>query len=111
VPSPFNLPPHCRFEPRCPFAWERCSTITPELFEIGNGRRARCHLHAPGQEERRRRALTGEPHVASEEGGETLEHLLADDAEPGGPGSLAPNAEAPAVAGEGPGWTSSESGA
>ena len=111
VPSPFNLPPHCRFEPRCPFAWERCSTITPELFEIGNGRLARCHLHAPGQEERRRRALTGEPHVASGEGGETLEHLLADDAEPGGPGSPAPNAEAPAVAGEGPGWTSSESGA
>jgi oligopeptide/dipeptide ABC transporter ATP-binding protein len=47
VPSPFNLPPACRFEPRCPFAWESCRTEPPELRSIGPGRLARCHLHSP----------------------------------------------------------------
>jgi oligopeptide transport system ATP-binding protein len=48
VPSPFNLPPACRFEPRCPYHWERCRVIAPELFLAGpSGRRARCHLHTP----------------------------------------------------------------
>jgi oligopeptide/dipeptide ABC transporter ATP-binding protein len=48
VPSPFNLPPACRFEPRCPFAWDRCRTVIPELYPVGTGgRRARCHLHTP----------------------------------------------------------------
>jgi oligopeptide/dipeptide ABC transporter ATP-binding protein len=46
VPSPFNLPPACRFEPRCPFAWERCKTVIPALYPVGtSGRLARCHLH------------------------------------------------------------------
>jgi oligopeptide/dipeptide ABC transporter ATP-binding protein len=44
VPSPFHLPPHCRFEPRCPYRWETCRTVTPELYDAG-GRLARCHLH------------------------------------------------------------------
>jgi hypothetical protein len=76
VPSPFNLPPYCRFEPRCPYAWDRCSAITPELFTIDGGRLARCHLHAPGQDERRRRVFAQAPHVATEEGGETFEGIL-----------------------------------
>ncbi len=46
VPSPFNLPPACRFEPRCRYAWERCRTVTPTLYPVGtSGRVARCHLH------------------------------------------------------------------
>jgi len=46
VPSPFNLPPACRFEPRCPFAWERCKSVIPALYPVGtSGRLARCHLH------------------------------------------------------------------
>ena len=46
VPSPFNLPPACRFAPRCPFAWDRCSTLAPELVRAGGERHlARCHLH------------------------------------------------------------------
>jgi oligopeptide/dipeptide ABC transporter ATP-binding protein len=46
VPSPFNLPPACRFEPRCPYAWERCKTVIPALYPVGtSGRMARCHLH------------------------------------------------------------------
>jgi oligopeptide/dipeptide ABC transporter ATP-binding protein len=48
VPSPFNLPPACRFEPRCPYHWERCRTVPPELYLAGpSGRRARCHLQTP----------------------------------------------------------------
>jgi oligopeptide/dipeptide ABC transporter ATP-binding protein len=66
VPSPFNLPPACRFEPRCPYHWERCRTVAPELALAGSsGRRARCHLHTaegasrwPAALEQHRRALT-----------------------------------------------------
>jgi oligopeptide/dipeptide ABC transporter ATP-binding protein len=48
VPSPFNLPPACRFQPRCPYAWDRCHSIAPALYPIGtSGRAARCHLHTP----------------------------------------------------------------
>ena len=48
VPSPFNLPPACRFEPRCPYAWERCRTVAPDLNRTtAEGHRARCHLHTP----------------------------------------------------------------
>ena len=37
VPSPFNLPPACRFEPRCPYAWERCREIVPAAVPRRNG--------------------------------------------------------------------------
>ncbi len=46
VPSPFNLPPACRFEPRCPYAWELCRRVGPELYTTDHaGQLARCHLH------------------------------------------------------------------
>ena len=49
VPSPFNLPPACRFEPRCPYRWETCREVPPELYPAGpSGRSARCHLHLGG---------------------------------------------------------------
>ncbi len=107
VPSPFNLPPHCRFEPRCPYAWDRCSTLTPELFQIDGGRLARCHLHAPGQDERRRRVFSGSAHVASAEGGETFDSILAGemaDEAARMPAAAAPAAEAmsPAAASTSP---------
>ena len=58
VPSPFNLPPACRFEPRCPYAWDVCRTTAPDLYETGNlGQRARCHLYTPAGESRRTDAL------------------------------------------------------
>ncbi len=51
VPSPFNLPPACRFEPRCPYVWDRCHSVAPELVRVvgaGEGRHmARCHLQTP----------------------------------------------------------------
>src|SRR5260221_7247214 len=58
VPNPFNLPPACRFEPRCPYHWELCSRVEPELYEIGtSGRLARCHLYTPEGASRQQSAL------------------------------------------------------
>jgi oligopeptide transport system ATP-binding protein len=58
VPSPFNLPPACRFEPRCPYAWELCRRVTPALNPVGtSGRLARCHLYSPEGASRLRPAL------------------------------------------------------
>ena len=46
VPNPFNMPPACRFEPRCPYRWELCREEAPELYPAGSpGQLARCHLH------------------------------------------------------------------
>jgi oligopeptide/dipeptide ABC transporter ATP-binding protein len=46
VPSPFNLPPACRFEPRCPYHWDACRRIPPDLYSTGSGGQlARCLLH------------------------------------------------------------------
>ena len=46
VPNPFNMPPACRFEPRCPYAWDLCREKEPDLYHAGaSGQRARCHLH------------------------------------------------------------------
>ncbi len=39
----------CRFVGRCPLAIDVCSTTPPELVETGSGRRARCHVTAPGR--------------------------------------------------------------
>jgi peptide/nickel transport system ATP-binding protein/oligopeptide transport system ATP-binding protein len=48
VPNPFNMPPACRFEPRCPYAWDLCHEKAPDLYEAGrSGQVARCHLHTP----------------------------------------------------------------
>jgi oligopeptide transport system ATP-binding protein len=54
VPSPFNLPPACRFQPRCPYSWDLCKRVPPELYQIGAepDRAARCHLHTPQGAER-----------------------------------------------------------
>jgi oligopeptide/dipeptide ABC transporter ATP-binding protein len=58
VPSPFNLPPACRFEPRCPYAWDLCRRVAPGLNPVGtSGRVARCHLHTPEGAARLRPAL------------------------------------------------------
>jgi len=42
VPSLTDLPPGCRFWPRCPLAFERCRTESPDLVISEPGRRVRC---------------------------------------------------------------------
>lgn len=46
LPPPLvDLPPGCSFNPRCPFAFERCRTETPEPQEVGLKQFAACHLY------------------------------------------------------------------
>jgi oligopeptide/dipeptide ABC transporter ATP-binding protein len=53
VPNPFRMPPGCKFQPRCPYAWDRCKECEPDLFEAPGGARSRCFLQAPEGSERR----------------------------------------------------------
>jgi oligopeptide transport system ATP-binding protein len=54
VPNPFNMPPACRFQPRCPYAWDLCSKVAPALSKAGGPEQmARCHLHSAAVESRR----------------------------------------------------------
>jgi oligopeptide/dipeptide ABC transporter ATP-binding protein len=58
VPSPFNLPPGCRFAPRCRYAWDDCRAGVPELVTSSpHGQRARCLLHLPAHQARREAAF------------------------------------------------------
>jgi oligopeptide/dipeptide ABC transporter ATP-binding protein len=47
VPNPANPPAGCRFHPRCPEAFDRCSVETPPLLELDDGRAVACWLHTP----------------------------------------------------------------
>ncbi|ADL07389.1 ABC transporter ATP-binding protein [Thermosediminibacter oceani] len=51
VPNPLNMPPGCRFNPRCPEAADVCRKKSPALLEMGNGRRVRCFLRGSHPEE------------------------------------------------------------
>ncbi len=44
MPDPANLPPLCKFEPRCPYSCEKCKNEMPELKDVGEGHLVRCHL-------------------------------------------------------------------
>jgi oligopeptide/dipeptide ABC transporter ATP-binding protein len=55
VPNPFRMPPGCKFQPRCPYEWDRCAT-EPGLIQVGGpDRRSRCWLQAPEEADRRHR--------------------------------------------------------
>ncbi|MCU1576052.1 MAG: oligopeptide/dipeptide transporter, ATPase subunit [Leifsonia sp.] len=45
-PSLITPPPGCRFNPRCPFAMERCLTQQPPVFQVGEDQEAACWLYA-----------------------------------------------------------------
>jgi oligopeptide/dipeptide ABC transporter ATP-binding protein len=45
VASPLSVPTGCRFHPRCPFAFDRCSAERPILRDVGTGHQAACHLY------------------------------------------------------------------
>ena len=57
VPPPTRWPSGCRFHDRCPYAWERCTSEHPPLYQIGAAHVSRCHL----AEEPERRAHPHEP--------------------------------------------------
>jgi oligopeptide/dipeptide ABC transporter ATP-binding protein len=61
VPPPTAWPSGCRFHDRCAYAWDRCLTEHPPLYQIGNGHVSRCHL----AQEPERRADKHEPFVVS----------------------------------------------
>ena len=42
--SPIEPKPGCRFAPRCPYATERCTTVTPELKEAAPNHFVACHM-------------------------------------------------------------------
>ncbi len=44
VPSATAWPEGCRFQDRCPFAWEEKCSQAPPLFQVGDGRECRCWL-------------------------------------------------------------------
>ncbi len=44
VPSLVDLPPGCRFAPRCKFVREECTQAVPPLREIKPGHKAACVL-------------------------------------------------------------------
>ena len=44
VTSATNIPPGCRFHPRCPYAMDICKKEEPQYRELGRGHLAACHL-------------------------------------------------------------------
>ncbi len=44
-PSPVNVPPGCRFHPRCPEVMDVCRREPPRHVEIGEGHMVMCHLY------------------------------------------------------------------
>ena len=45
-PQPDAVPAGCSFHPRCPVAFDECSTTVPDLYQAGEGRLAACLLVA-----------------------------------------------------------------
>jgi len=45
VPSAINIPPGCRFHPRCPKAFGKCPLEVPVPREVGKGHQVACHLY------------------------------------------------------------------
>jgi oligopeptide transport system ATP-binding protein len=44
IPSQVNIPPGCRFHPRCPWAEARCRAEAPALRPLPGGGEAACHF-------------------------------------------------------------------
>lgn len=43
VPSPINVPPGCRFHPRCKYATDKCKRVEPQLLNRNGKRLVACH--------------------------------------------------------------------
>jgi peptide/nickel transport system ATP-binding protein len=57
VPKPGSIKEGCRFAARCEHAYDRCLRESPELYQTGEGQRARCFLHDQ-KKEREQGAVT-----------------------------------------------------
>jgi hypothetical protein len=57
------MPPGCKFQPRCPYAFGACSE-EPELLEVNDGRTTRCWLQDPANGARLD-AYLAEPHYGA----------------------------------------------
>lgn len=44
VPNPMEIPPGCRFHPRCPYRFTPCDKIRPSTTNLGEGHLVDCHL-------------------------------------------------------------------
>ena len=44
MPDPANLPEGCKFNPRCPYADDRCREEVPDVTELTPGHLVRCHF-------------------------------------------------------------------
>lgn len=42
VPHPLHMPKGCRFNPRCPYAQEKCINESPELVSVGENHKVSC---------------------------------------------------------------------
>lgn len=45
VPNPIAPPSGCHFHPRCPLAFDRCTTEAPTLVAARDGHKVACHLY------------------------------------------------------------------
>ena len=45
IAVPINVPSGCRFHPRCPYAFEKCSSEEPDLKPIKKDHLVACHLY------------------------------------------------------------------
>ena len=52
TPNPADLPTGCKFHPRCASAMEKCSSIHPEVTDLGDGHLVSCHLYSGKGENR-----------------------------------------------------------
>jgi len=48
IPSAIDIPPGCRFHPRCPEASDVCREREPEMVEVGPDHLVGCHLYSKG---------------------------------------------------------------
>jgi oligopeptide/dipeptide ABC transporter ATP-binding protein len=50
TPDAAHIPAGCRFNPRCPYVFDRCRVEEPPLFDVGNGQAAACWLAEGGRD-------------------------------------------------------------